>query len=101
MNIRNLTAPLLFLVSAFGQSAAEAGLPIDLSGTYLYQGRQREATISKLEIRKAKRRTYVHVWFYGLPDDVDWGEAIATDTNMLQCQVRPISWSRCSTMTPK
>lgn len=66
------------MLLTMAQSAA-ATEPTDLSGSYEYQGNLRNATISKIEIQKLKGQHHVHVWFYGRPDDVDWGEATATE----------------------
>lgn len=92
MNIRNLMLMFfLFLAFTVIQPPAKAGggPPTDLSGTYVYQGRQRDATISKIEIRKVKGQSLVHVWFYGLPDDVDWGEVVATEYRYTPMSITP------------
>lgn len=63
---------LVSLISA--QSASAISLD-DFVGTYQYQGDIRKSTISKLEIKQANGQLRAHIWFYGRPDDVDWGEA--------------------------
>lgn len=70
-----VTAVLLSLVSAQGASAISID---DFVGTYQYQGDIRKSTISKLEIKQTNGQLRAHVWFYGRPDDVDWGEAPLT-----------------------
>lgn len=52
-----------------------------MTGSYEYQGNIRSATVSKVEIEKVKGQHRVHVWFYGRPNDVDWGETSATEYN--------------------
>lgn len=66
-----------------------ASEPTDLSGKYEYQGKLRDATISKVEIQKLKGQHHVHVWFYGRPDDVDWGEVTATEYNYAPARKTP------------
>lgn len=68
--------------------AARAAEP-DLTGTYEYQGNIRSATISKVEIQKVKGQHRVHVWFYGRPNDVDWGETAATEYHNLPMRNTP------------
>ena len=58
---------------------AIAAEPIDLSGTYEYKGSLRNACVSKIEIQRVKGQHLVHVWFYGRPDDVDWGLVAAKE----------------------
>jgi hypothetical protein len=53
--------------------------PMDLTGVYQYEGNLRNATVSKLEIKSIKGQYHIHVWFYGRPEDVDWGEVPATE----------------------
>lgn len=70
---------ILFVLYLFMVCPVYAGEPTDLSGVYEVQGNLREATISKLEILKVKGQHHIHVWFYGRPDDVDWGSVTATE----------------------
>lgn len=58
---------------------AIAAEPVDLSGIYEYKGNLRNASVSKIEIQRVKGQHLVHVWFYGRPDDVDWGVVAAKE----------------------
>jgi hypothetical protein len=72
---------LLVFLSAlcFSLQSSAATEQGNLDGLYEYAGNLRDATISKIEIRKIKGQQHVHIWFYGRPSDVDWGDAVATE----------------------
>ncbi len=49
------------------------------TGTYEATGDLRTATISRMTVDKVDGQPRLHVWFYGKPDDIDWGEFTAKE----------------------
>jgi hypothetical protein len=71
-----LSSALLSCLLPLPALAADKG---SLDGTYEYPGNIRNATISKVTIKTVNSQPRVHVWFYGRPEDVDWGEVTASE----------------------